>query len=97
MVESALRNLQQGDGSYVGTIILMHKQGRAICRAHLQAVMKYKDLVWAEGIEGLDSGRLPRTLHSPYLDRSLTGEKFEAYWNEKWSDSEVPSPYTLED
>ncbi|KAK8067422.1 hypothetical protein PG996_006534 [Apiospora saccharicola] len=75
----------------------MHKKGLAIQRAHLQAVMAYKDLVWAEGFKRLDTRRLPRTMNTGYFDRTLTREKFDKYWNEKWSGSGVPSPYTLED
>ncbi|KAK7972176.1 MYND-type domain-containing protein [Apiospora saccharicola] len=97
VMHAGLRNMQKGDGSYVGTILLMQKQGRAIQRAHLQAVMAYKNLVWAEGIEGLDTGSLPRIPNIDYLNRTMTREKFEAYWYEKWSGSGVPSPYTLED
>ncbi|KAK8024651.1 hypothetical protein PG993_012717 [Apiospora rasikravindrae] len=95
-LQSAFNNLQQTDHSYSGTIMLVHKKGRAIQRAHLQAVMQYKDLVWAEGIEGLDTGRLPRTPSSAFLDSSLTRQKFEAFWDTVWVNTGVPSPYTLE-
>ncbi|KAK8037857.1 hypothetical protein PG991_001203 [Apiospora marii] len=46
-LQDALRDMRLEDHSYVGTILLMHKQGRHIQRAHLQAVVEYNDLVWA--------------------------------------------------
>ncbi|KAK8071498.1 hypothetical protein PG997_011701 [Apiospora hydei] len=97
VVQNAFDSMRHKDVQYTGTIMLVHKKGRAIQRAHLQAVMQYKDLVWAEGIEGLDSGRLPRTPSPNFMSSRLTREKFEAFWNNVWGSFGVPSPYTLED
>ncbi|KAK6845778.1 hypothetical protein PG995_015888 [Apiospora arundinis] len=79
----------ENGGLFTGTLILMHKKGRHICREHLQAVVGYTRFVVARVPEG-DSAALPVYRYA------FTPEMFAMYWDEHWGNSGVPSPYLLE-
>lgn len=98
LVDNALRHLHLGGYEYGGTILLMHKQGRPLHRAHVQAVIEFKDMVYTTGLSDFIKSRVQGSPISETFDRSrLTRENFEAYWDVQWGESGVPSPYTLED